>query len=150
MTGGAVLGVTALTTGALVWGALWLRRSLVVVRVSGSSMSPDYEHGDRVLMIRRGTRTRLRPGRFVVLDRALVDSPAHADPGEGLFLKRLVAAPGDRVPAPFTNLPAFRGEERVPRGCYLVLGSHPASVDSKQWGYVRAEALSGVVLTRPG
>ncbi|MET3987795.1 S26 family signal peptidase [Streptomyces sp. PvR034] len=146
----ALFAVLCVVPVTVLWWAVRVWRIVTLVEVSGSSMSPDFEHGDRVLIVRRGAFVRLRRGRVVVIDRAAVDAPAHVDPGEGLFLKHVVAAPGDRIPAPFDTLPTFLGEEKVPHGCYLVLGRHPASVDSKQWGYVRADAVSGVVITRIG
>ncbi|MFD7029009.1 S26 family signal peptidase [Streptomyces sp. NPDC059917] len=120
---------------------------LSLVEVSGSSMAPDFRPGDRVLAVRKGSWLPLRRGCAVIVDRTDPDG----GPGErppALFLKRLVAVPGDPVPAPFTDLPGFGPGERVPPGRFLVLGRHHASVDSKQWGYLRRSDVRAVVIGR--
>ncbi|MFJ3880852.1 S26 family signal peptidase [Streptomyces sp. NPDC090077] len=142
--------VVCLVAFVILGSALCIRRLVTLVEVNGSSMSPDFEHGDRLLVVRRGAFARLRRGRAVVIDRTAVNIPGETHTGRGLFVKRLVALPGDRIPAPFAALPAFRAARRVPHARYLVLGAHPASADSKQWGYVRADDMCGVVIGRIG
>jgi signal peptidase I len=114
----------------------WIRRALLVVTVRGASMRPTYADGERVL-VRRTTR-RVRPGQVVVFG----DTP----PGRSLLIKRIAAVPGDAVPIEFTT--AVSGGH-VPPGRFLVLGDNPpASVDSREFGYLERRRLVGRVVRR--
>ncbi|MBD8078586.1 S26 family signal peptidase [Cellulosimicrobium arenosum] len=123
------------------------RRRLLVVTVSGASMGPTYAPGTRVLVV-RGRRA--CPGDVVVLDAERV-SPAPpgipARPG-GLVVKRVAAGPGHPVPAQVHDVVQAGPGDVVPTGRVVVLGDAPAaSVDSRLWGYVRADAVVGRVVT---
>ncbi|MGN6238474.1 MAG: S26 family signal peptidase [Cellulosimicrobium cellulans] len=124
------------------------RRRLLVVTVSGASMEPAYGAGTRVL-VARGTRA--RPGDVVVLDGARVaPAPDGLPPGardaRGLVLKRVAAGAGDPVPAEVVDAVGGQEHDRVPPGRLVVLGDAPeASVDSRRWGYVPADAVVGRV-----
>jgi signal peptidase I len=133
------------------------RRRLLVVTVSGASMGPAYGPGARVLVV-RGPRA--RPGDVVVLDGARVapdpdgHPPAARDAG-GLVLKRVAASAGDPVPAAVLDAVGGQEHDLVPPGRLVVLGDAPeASVDSRRWGYVPADAVVGrvaaVLATGPG
>ncbi|MEU6957831.1 MULTISPECIES: signal peptidase I [unclassified Streptomyces] len=90
------LGVIVICTGAV-----WARRSLVVVSVQGTSMEPAVVDGDRVLVRRRRLR-RVKVGDIVVLEPP-PDGPyrsaAEAGPdGRVWNVKRVAALPGDPLP----------------------------------------------------
>src|SRR5689334_4536068 len=90
MTGAlAVVGACALAAAVVL---VWLRRSYVIVNVSGRSMEPTLVNGQRVVARRAGL-SRVRPGDVVVLY-----PPAGAEREEGLLIKRVYALPGDPVP----------------------------------------------------
>jgi len=134
----AVLAVAGL--GALAVAAL--RRTLVVVEISGSSMEPTYPGGARLLAVRA---TRPRRGQVVVLEH---QGPGAADrpPGASAYLvKRIAAMPGDPVPA---SVRPVVGVDAVPAGRCVVLGDNPDSVDSRLWGFVPlADVVARVVRT---
>ena len=122
---------------AVLW---WLRRSYVLVAVSGRSMEPTLRNGQRVLARRVGLR-RLRHGDVVVLY-----PPAGGPHGDGLVIKRVLALPGD--PVPRARVPKLRDlpDERVPPRQLVVLGDNPGwSMDSRQLGLFPADRLLGVV-----
>jgi signal peptidase I len=133
---------TALTLGV---GLGWLaaRRLFTVVTVDGISMAPALDSGDRLLIgplwrpPHRGEVVALRP------PQALPSVHAHR-----WVVKRVAAVAGDAMPdAVSRSLPALAGQ-RVPAGQVVVLGDHPASVDSKLWGPVPTRALAGRVVRR--
>ncbi|MES9536168.1 S26 family signal peptidase [Actinomadura sp. NPDC000600] len=133
----------ALVAGA---AALAARHLLSTVTVRGGSMTPTLHPGDVLLVLRH--RRRARPGRIVVVQRpdrhAGWRGPAAPSGGAGWYVKRVVAAPGDPVPAWVAgDLPG-----RVPPGMLVLRGDHPRSEDSKQWGLCPADRMYGVVLMR--
>jgi signal peptidase I len=135
MTWLVVLGVAALSAG----GCLWLRRSYVVVTVTGPSMQPTYHDGDRVL-VRRRPLSVIRPGDVVVIAR-----PDAA----GWMIKRVVAVPGQAPP--FNRVPSLSAlaQSRVPDGTLVLLGDNPSySKDSQRYGYLAADRLLGRVVRR--
>ncbi|WP_219510093.1 S26 family signal peptidase [Nonomuraea ceibae] len=123
-------------------GAVAARLLLSTVTVRGGSMSPALSDGD-VLLVLRGRR-RVRAGRIVVVRRPAPGTGWAGPAGTGWYVKRVAAAPGDPMPpwAP-AGLP-----DRVPPGALVLLGEHPGSEDSKQWGLCPAELMYGVMLLR--
>ncbi|MET7852623.1 S26 family signal peptidase [Streptomyces avermitilis] len=111
-----------------------------VVDVQGHSMEPLYHSGDRVLATGYIGRKGIRSGTVVI-----VRSP---EPAGGLFIKEVVAVAGDPVPDLFREHAAVRGDLAVPAGHLLVLGKHPVSLDSKQWGYLPETNVHGRVMLR--
>ncbi|MEW2551300.1 signal peptidase I [Streptomyces zhihengii] len=102
------LGVIVICTGAV-----WARRSLVVVSVQGTSMEPAVVDGDRVLVRRRRLR-RVKVGDIVVLEPPS-DGPyrsaAEAGPdGRVWNVKRVAALPGDPLPPGVPGRPGRPGE----------------------------------------
>jgi signal peptidase I len=151
---GAVIAAVALT-GA--WVA-WLRHRFLTVTVRGSSMEPTLRAGDRVL-VRRRPLAAVRCGDLVVFEdvpdpRRLSEQERRL--GSGLLpdkqrirmVKRVVAIPGDPVPA--SVLPALAADRSaVPSGSLVVLGDNAAaSTDSRTFGYITADRLLGVVLRK--
>jgi signal peptidase I len=130
---------------------LAMRRSFVVVEVTGASMIPALMPGDRVL-VRRGARGRLQVGRVVVfgkpLDDCLVwDGSAPPAPIQWT-IKRVAALPGDMVPT--EARPAVGDVAVVPPGMLVVLGDNVGSTDSRTWGFLPATAVLGVGMRRLG
>jgi signal peptidase I len=140
----ALAGIVALAVGLRV-----LRRRLAVVAVFGPSMQPALRPGDRVL-VRRAQLQGLRAGQIVVVERPQADGtwttrPPRwpADDREWL-IKRVAAVPGDARPQ---EIAAGPGGSLVPPGVLVVLGDNAArSLDSRQFGYIPAERLLGVML----
>jgi signal peptidase I len=141
-------GLVGSVAGLAVAAVLAARRAFAVVTVTGSSMTPRYRHGDRVLVRRRG---RVRPGSVVV---ASLPRPPRAGYGvsadplasRGLVIKRVAAVPGDAVPAAVRARVAATGDELVPTGRLVLLGDNERSVDSRTVGYFPAEAVLAVVV----
>jgi signal peptidase I len=138
------LGAVALAGGL----ALWMRRRLVLVTVRGSSMEPTLRPGDRVLVHRRAL-ARVRRGQVVVLEPPLpggAQRTGTASLDDRLWnIKRVVALPGDPVPA---GVPNAGHAERVPPQALVVLGDSAWSTDSRQRGFYSASDLLGVVVRR--
>lgn len=133
----------ALAALALGAGGLAARRLFTVVTVDGHSMTPALNPGDRLLIgplwrpPRRGEVVALRP------PQPLPGARAHR-----WVVKRVAAVTGDVIPDPVTRaLPALAGR-RVPAGQVIVLGDHPASLDSKDWGLLPTSALAGRAVRR--
>ncbi|MFI6780638.1 S26 family signal peptidase [Micromonospora sp. NPDC050276] len=141
----AVLGGSAALVAPVV-GVVVARQRLMIVDVMGDSMAPTLAHGDRLLV--RRTR-RLRAGGIVVA-RHQEGGPRDVVTGSAAsawLVKRLVALPGDAVPAAVA--PAVGdGVRRVPAGMAVLLGEHPGSVDSRRWGFVPLEDVEGVMVGR--
>ncbi|MFI6318208.1 signal peptidase I [Nonomuraea sp. NPDC050556] len=118
---------------------LALRSRFTTVTVSGRSMEPTLQHGDRLLVLRTRLRATHR-GRLVVL-------PAAGELGTEWMVKRVVAVPGD--PVPLADVPALAAHPSpvVPDGQMVVLGDNQVlSLDSRRVGYVPARPLLGVVV----
>jgi signal peptidase I len=123
-----------------------LRRRWVVVDVHGQSMQPTFDHGDRVLVRRANAAPR---GAVVVLRGPrpeLRDGPARRD---GWLIQRVVALPGDPMPADVAWAAGLLEGDPVPAGHIVVRGDNArASFDSRRWGPVRTDGLLGVVVRR--
>jgi signal peptidase I len=150
--GGAV---GALVLAALA-GAVWARRTLLLVTVRGSSMAPTFEDGDRLLVTRR-TVAQLRAGDVAVLHPpgwgrdargGLDGGRSFEPPGRAAWnVKRVLALPGD--PTPDTVRLAAGGAATVPPGAIAVAGDNRRfSSDSRQHGFYPGEGLLGVVACR--
>ncbi|RAG83704.1 hypothetical protein DN069_20845 [Streptacidiphilus pinicola] len=153
MTTLLAVGMALVVAGCLLLGLRRLRRRLVVITVQGMSMSPSFVHGERVL-IRRGDPTRLCTGEVVVLehpDSATQGEATGAGPqpgGRNWFIKRVAAVAGEPVPASVVRLNSMPGGSIVAPGEVVVLGEHPHSEDSKQWGSVPLDLVLGAVVRK--
>ncbi|MER7280077.1 signal peptidase I [Dactylosporangium sp. NPDC000244] len=129
----ALVAVTAAT------GLVLLRRRFVAITVSGLSMRPTLDPGDRVL-VRRAVLGTVRRGQVVVLGGA---------DGVEYLIKRVAALPGDPVPDAGITGVAVADGPTVPPGKLVVLGDNPDfSLDSRRLGYLPGERLLGVVVRR--
>lgn len=136
-----ILGLSLLSVLAPLAVVVWLRCGLIVVIVSGHSMAPTLQPGDRVLVRRTPVR---RVGRA---DLVVFTRPRTAE--RTWMIKRVLAIPGD--PVPRREVPVLWGysEARVPVNRLVVLGDNPTdSYDSRSFGYVSGEAVLGVVITQ--
>ncbi|GII63518.1 hypothetical protein Skr01_36030 [Sphaerisporangium krabiense] len=129
-----------------------LRRGLVVVTVTGTSMTPTLLPGDQVI-VRRCDVTGLRVGDIVVLEpprppspyAVTVTAPDRVRPRWNV--KRVAALPGD--PVPEEARAAAGGLRVVPAGSLVVIGDGTGSRDSRHNGFYSAGRILGVVI-RPG
>ncbi|MBO3748641.1 hypothetical protein J5X84_21400 [Streptosporangiaceae bacterium NEAU-GS5] len=118
-----------------------VRRGVALVTISGSSMTPTYADGDRVVMVRS---RRLRRGGVIVFR---MPPPSKALPrGGALVIKRVAALPGDEVPASVWDASGAGPGDRVPPGHFVVFGDAPVGPDSRIWGLLPAHAVEGVVV----
>ncbi|GAA0320752.1 S26 family signal peptidase [Actinoallomurus spadix] len=145
-----VLAVTAPVL-AVVAAVLAIRLGLLVTTVDGTSMEPALRPGDRVLV--RRTR-RVRPGVLVVFEYPDLPSGKVPPPGRDrqYLIKRVVAVPGDRLPAAWAD-PDVQGIAGavVPPGSLVVLGDNrAASWDSRHYGFLPRARVVGVAVRRFG
>jgi signal peptidase I len=131
---------------------------LRIIRVQGDSMVPALHDGDRLLAVRPGPWRPLRRGVIVV---GRVPAVAGGD-GSALFIKRVLALPGEIARVPLDRLSAgHRSVGRfgatidgtdatwpVPAGHVFVKGDAPDSADSVSWGAIPRGELVGVVVAR--
>ena len=157
-----VAAVAAVATAALVH----LRRTWVVITVSGASMEPTFHDGDRVA-VRRSPPHPVATGDVVVVEwqspaglrdatverqspaglrDATVERPKAPRPlqREKWMIKRIGAVAGEPVPR---GIPV--DDELVPAGQLVLLGDNVgASYDSRVAGYFPVTALLGGVVRR--
>lgn len=142
MTTVVVLVLVLVVVVAAAVALVRLRTRTVAVTVRGESMAPTLRPGDRVL-VRRTPLRAITPGSLVVFTRPRETS--------GWMVKRTVAVPGDVIPR--RQVPELWGYpgNRVPPHRLVVLGDNEAdSYDSRHFGYVREDAVLGVVERRLG
>jgi signal peptidase I len=127
---------------------LVLRRCFVVVAVTGRSMAPALMPGDR-LLVRRGATHGLRAGLIVVFSQPLDECQvwdSDVPPPIQWTIKRVVALPGDAVPA--LARPAIGDLAVVPPGMLVVFGDNVGSIDSRTWGFLPVADVLGVAVRR--
>lgn len=134
--------------------------------VSGPSMQPTFENGDRLIAVRHFTPKRN--------DIVILKAP---DQKGALYIKRIIGTPGDMVTSkndklyingkqiaePYLNngyqrkshklgelyTNNFTLKKRVPKDSYFVMGDHrDVSKDSRYFGFVKRSALVGRVVFR--
>ncbi|MFB4271004.1 S26 family signal peptidase [Nonomuraea sp. GTA35] len=146
----ALTSALAVTAVFLVATVL-VRRHLVVVTVSGTSMTPTLHPGEK-LLVRRCGITALQVGDIVVLEPPRVPvSPevtllAPLPTRTQWQVKRVAALPGDPIPPPAQE--AAGTLRAVPGGTLIVLGDNNASNDSRLNGPYPADRILGIALRR--
>jgi signal peptidase I len=146
------LVVLVVLVAAVCISARMVRRRFAVVTVSGPSMEPTLNSGDRVL-IRRATSGGLRTGQIVVVvtpvpGEAAADQLPHWPPVQsGWIIKRVAATAGEPAPVAMLTTLKWSAEPIVPPGKLAVLGDNLArSLDSRHLGYVPAERVLGIAI----
>jgi len=138
---------------AAIAGTLNWRRHFLVVTVTGSSMQPALQPGDR-LLVRRTRLDRIRSGQVAVLRQppgGKFQARPDADSADGLLIKRIAAVPGDRIPESCQALPDMPLPDYVPPGSFIMLGDNPgSSYDSRFAGLIPADLLFGTAIRRLG
>jgi signal peptidase I len=153
----AASAVLAVVVAALSVIAVQLRRRLVWVTVRGTSMSPTYSDGDRVLVRRR---VAVRVGDVVVIERPDADmrwatppiKPGAGQRGLGTrawMIKRVAAGPGDPIPRrKFAGLDLLPGDH-TPEGMLILIGDNfDASFDSREIGFFPVDRALGTPLRK--
>jgi signal peptidase I len=132
-----------------------LRRSFVLVHVTGESMAPTLREGDRLLVRRVGVDA-VPCNALVVFalpalgPRGTVQWPETSPGGRRWMVKRATGIPGDALPEDYAGPVDDDVRDRVvPPGKLFVLGDNPAvSTDSRRIGCVPASHLLGTVIRR--
>ena len=131
------------------------RNLFFVATVSGLSMLPTLEQGDRLLVLRTWGKGRRKKGQVVVLRNP---DPAMRTPSLGhiAVVKRIVALEGEVYTISPDDSALARGQNAVaqqiwaiPSGQVFVCGDNPkASRDSRMWGPLPLRSIQGVVLCK--
>lgn len=141
------LGVALLAVGLAL--ALHARRRWMVVTVEGNSMAPTLHHGQRLLARRLGRGRAGAPGfsRSDIVVFVLPPEQARELMTEDLVhrIKRVAAIAGDPVPEWARPALSADADTRVPPGKVVVSGDNARSQDSRQLGYIDADAIVAVV-----
>ncbi|MFI5520062.1 S26 family signal peptidase [Streptomyces platensis] len=155
----APLTTAAAIVTPMVLTAFLVRRTCVLLDVSGPSMLPTYRDGDRLLAV-RAPRGLIHRGAVVAIRLRTGPGPHDVEdtiegrPVATCMIKRVVALPGDDVshhlratdPAHAICGPM---PHVVPHGHVFVLGDHrEVSRDSRHKGPVPFDQITGVVLCR--
>ncbi|MFI6226724.1 S26 family signal peptidase [Micromonospora echinospora] len=156
---GTTLALVTAGVGLLAALLAVLRRRLFMVVVSGRSMVPTYQEGDRLLARRRRSRA-LPVGSVVVLAGQHGHGPGHHVPvtvgsrvmtlrTSRYLVKRLAAGPGDAVPPECATAFGDDAPAVVPPGKVVVLGDNTAnSLDSRALGFLDEQQIIGTVIRR--
>jgi signal peptidase I len=142
MTAVALAAVGLVATGCT---ALWMRRHLTLVTVTGNSMEPTLHQGDRVLVRRRRLHDLAR-GEVVVLagpKTGIQVGEVWRAPIGGWHIKRVAALPGDKLP---DGVPAPDETGLVPPNTVVVFGDNPIGADSRTWGPYPADGVMGTAI----
>jgi signal peptidase I len=116
------------------------RRAATVATVRGSSMTPAFTDGERVLALRHRC---YRPGDVIVF-RAPAEQSVGGEPP--WRIKRVAAVAGEQTPQIQRRHRGSRVPAAVvPAGHVVVVGDSPNSQDSRQLGYVPVRAIAGRV-----
>jgi signal peptidase I len=130
--------VAAVVVLLVVGAALWWRSRALVVRVTGQSMLPALDDGQKLLA--RKTSRVPATGTVVVVK-----------PFDGslLVVKRVAATAGEAVPPEVAERAGVPPGDVVPPGSLVVLGDNAAaSVDSRTWGLLPASSVVAVVVRK--
>ncbi|MGA8113731.1 MAG: S26 family signal peptidase [Actinocatenispora sp.] len=120
--------------------AAWARTRVLVVQIHGSSMTPTYRPGERLLAVRAARRPR-RGDVLVFRLPAAASEHATADERRRPAVKRVAAVAGDPLPG---------AEGPVPDAHVFLVGDRARTLDSRVYGPVPLDHVVGrVVRARP-
>jgi signal peptidase I len=141
--GGEVTSALLAVAGfGLVAAAFLVRGRLLVVSVRGISMEPTLRDGDRVLVRRKSIASVRRGDIVVVAGRDLFGRDEYT-------VKRVMALPGEIVPADFISTGRIEPGAMVPdSGVVLVGDNSDQSYDSRQVGFYPASGVVGAVIRK--
>ncbi len=135
-----------------------LRFCLLTIIVKGESMSPTFQHMDRVLAWRVWPTFWLRRG-WIVLIQSEANLQITPDETPNLCIKRIMALPGETFIARPTMMPdainrqatqKIHEEEQtwqIPPGHIFVCGdNYRQSIDSRIWGPLPLRNVRGIIL----
>lgn len=127
--------------------AIFFQQTFKTVVVSGPSMKPTFQDGQKVLV----SSAYWLVGPLKVKDIVLI-SEKHPRNPSGYIIKRIAGLPGDKIN--WRNIPEnwrlTDGDYIVPEGMIYVLGDNPAqSEDSRKFGPLDREKILGKVVVRP-
>ncbi|GAB3715107.1 S26 family signal peptidase [Amycolatopsis oliviviridis] len=120
----------------------WARRRWAVIAVTGSSMTPTFHEGDRLL-------ARQRPKAIAVGDVVVLEIPGSGSLPRRRTVKRVVAVGGDTVPEEASGTVAA-GAIVPPRHLVVLGDNRTLSADSRHHGYFPADRVFGRALRRLG
>jgi signal peptidase I len=152
----ACIVVVSCVAAAALGLLILMRRQFLVVSVTGKSMLPSFQPGDRLLVRRGAVARRLRTGTVAVLLEPFPSAGRSAAAGSRsraatarpaqLIIKRVAALPGAAVPESVRE--AAGGTAVVPGGMIVTLADNPAGTDSRYWGLVPVSDVIGCVAFR--
>ena len=147
----------------LILTVILIRYFLVIINVSGNSMSPALEHGERVVALRHWPSRWLTHKQIVIGDFAKLPGFT-ADTAKllgGYFIKRVAGLSGEKVTMSKKDLPepnyfswintGNEGEDvswQIPVGHFFVVGDSLESRDCRLWGPIPLAAYCGIMLVK--
>jgi len=140
-----LVALVGVPVAAIAAALLWLRRHHMIVTVFGSSMSPTFHSGQRLLARRVRSGAGCRRGDAVVflLTAKQLEHRAPGDPPHRV--KRVAAVAGDPVPDWLRLALGSAATDRIPPGHVAVAGDNARSQDSRHLGFVETRAIVAVV-----
>ena len=152
----------------LIIGLCFTRFCFLMVTVEHESMIPTFQHGDRVLALRRCFRPWLRKG-MIVLVAFSNDEDKNMPPFyiPAFYIKRVIALSGESITLPMPGHAHAEDDQRgsellevdatreddqtwhVPaRHLFVCSDNRERSTDSRQWGPIPLSNVKGLILTR--
>lgn len=142
----AAMLMTALLTYCLLW-------AIQTYTVTGYSMAPFFNHGERIFVLRGVPKRFYRRGDVVILkiyDISLPDTQIHG--GNEVYIKRIIGLEGDLICDGIRVHGHIRSKAGKPwvvpaRHCY-VRSDSAGGMDSRLWGPIYLLYVNGLVLKR--
>ena len=151
---GILLGVLAV--GNPITVVFLARLFFISITVQGDSMLPTLKSGEQILILRSWMTNKLKRDQIVVF---YYPQKKQGHPTENLFVKRLVALPGERVSVTLDELPLvwqdkegqhFKDSKRTwnipPKYCFV--RSDNIGADSLIWGPIPSNLIAGVMIAK--
>ncbi len=135
---------------------VFIRECFAVVTVSGYSMHPTLQDGDRLLVLRNQPLHKYQTGQIVL------SHPPYQGPWkEKLYIKRLIGLPDDKIILHVSEVNKFTHPDsiddnddkgyitwEIPEDHCFIKGDSRWSEDSVVWGPIPLNLLAGVVLLK--